>query len=50
MKTTTTTRETAFDNFNEYVLSNEEMITVRGGEGDPEKGSIVPPVTTGPIL
>ncbi|MCA1755839.1 MAG: hypothetical protein LC649_00035 [Bacteroidales bacterium] len=46
----TTIKETAFDIFNEYVLSNEEMITVRGGDGDPEKGSIVPPVTSDPEL
>lgn len=46
----TTTKETGFDIFNEYVLSNEEMIAVRGGDGDPEKGSIVPPVTSDPEL
>lgn len=53
MKTTTTTRELAFDNFSEYVLSNEEMISVRGGDGNPgnpDKGSEIPPVTSDPEL
>lgn len=35
---------TNFDLFSEFVLSNEEMINVRGG-GDPEKGSVIPPIT-----
>lgn len=46
----TTIKETGFDNFSEYVLSNKEMIAVRGGDGDPEKGSIVPPVTSDPEI
>lgn len=35
-----------FENFSEFLLSDEEMIYVRGGEGDPVgKGEEVPPVT-----
>lgn len=30
--------------FDEFVLSNEEMIYVRGGEGDPVVVPAVPPV------
>jgi hypothetical protein len=36
--------EVAIDIFNEYELSNEEMICVRGGEGDPIIKTSVPPV------
>lgn len=39
-------QETKFDLFNEFVLSIEEMINVRGGDGDAnDKGTTVPPVT-----
>lgn len=40
-------QETKFDLFNEFILSNEEMINVRGGDGDPrdDKGTVTPPVT-----
>ena len=31
--------------FNEFALSNEEMIYVRGGEaGDPSTNPVVPPI------
>ena len=36
--------EVAIDIFNEYELSNEEMICVRGGEGDPIIKTSAPPV------
>jgi hypothetical protein len=39
--------ETSFDSFAEFTLSNEEMITVRGGadgEGGPTTVPTVPPV------
>ncbi|MEZ4999488.1 MAG: hypothetical protein R2727_01990 [Bacteroidales bacterium] len=44
--------ETSFDLFKSFVLTNEEMINVRGGDGDPagEKGTTVPPVTADPEL
>jgi hypothetical protein len=32
------------DTFNEFLLSNEEMIYVRGGEGDPVIYPTTPPV------
>jgi hypothetical protein len=32
------------DIFNEFALSNEEMIYVRGGEGDPITNPSLPPV------
>ena len=32
------------DIFNEFALSNEEMIYVRGGEGDPIVKTSIPPV------
>jgi len=32
------------DIFTEFALSNEEMIYVRGGEGDPIVKTILPPV------
>jgi hypothetical protein len=31
----TKNNETSFDIFAVYTLTNEEMISVRGGEGDP---------------
>jgi len=34
----------AKDLFNEFALSNEEMIYVRGGEGDPILKPTEPPV------
>jgi hypothetical protein len=36
--------ELAIDIFNEFKLSNEEMICVRGGEDDPIVKTAVPPV------
>jgi|WetSurSiteA1Bulk_404760.scaffolds.fasta_scaffold220532_1 hypothetical protein len=30
--------------FNDFILSNEEMIQVRGGEGDPIVKPTTPPV------
>lgn len=33
-----------FENFSEFLLSDEEMIQVRGGDGD-GKGEVVPPIT-----
>ncbi len=30
--------------FDEYLLSNDEMISVRGGEGDPQMPPMPPPV------
>jgi len=37
--------ETSFDVLAMFALSNEEMITVRGGEdGGPGNGTIPPPV------
>lgn len=33
-----------FENFSEYLLSDEEMIHVRGGEGE-EQGEVTPPAT-----
>lgn len=41
----TLNQSTKFDLFNEFVLSNEEMINVRGGDADPEKGTVLPPIT-----
>jgi hypothetical protein len=44
-------QETKFDLFNEFLLSNEEMINVRGGDGDgdgnppDDKGTTLPPIT-----
>ena len=32
------------DIFNEFTLSNEEMINVRGGQGDPEVKPGKPPI------
>lgn len=44
--------ETSFDLFKGFVLSNEEMINVRGGEGDPagDKGLVCPPATADPEI
>jgi hypothetical protein len=39
--------ETSFDSFSVFALSNEEMITVRGGndgDGGPGTNPVVPPV------
>ena len=36
--------ELAHDIFNEFALTNEEMINVRGGEIDPTPSPMVPPV------
>jgi hypothetical protein len=36
--------ETIQDMFNEFALSNEEMINVRGGECDPIIKTTLPPV------
>lgn len=38
-------QESKFDLFNEFVLSTEEMINVRGGDGADDKGTVTPPVT-----
>ena len=36
---------TSFDSFAVFALTNEEMITVRGGgEGGPESTPVTPPV------
>lgn len=40
----TTNFESTQDIFNEYALSNEEMINVRGGESDPIIKTTLPPV------
>lgn len=34
-----------FENFNDFLLSDEEMILVRGGDGDGGKQMNVPPIT-----
>ena len=34
-----------FENFNDFLLSDEEMILVRGGDGDGDRGMTVPPIT-----
>jgi hypothetical protein len=39
--------EKSFDIFAEYVLSNEEMITIKGGDGDPVP---LPPTLPPPIV
>jgi len=36
--------ELSKDIFNEFALTNEEMIYVRGGEGDPVSLPTLPPV------
>jgi len=41
----TTNFETSFDSFAVFALSNEEMITVRGGnDGGPISTPVAPPV------
>jgi len=42
MKTLTTPM--TYDIFNEFALSTEEMIVIRGGEGDPIVKGTVPPI------
>ncbi len=42
-------QETNFETFNEFLLSNEDMINVRGGDGE-EKGQVTPPITVDPEL
>jgi hypothetical protein len=42
MKTLTTS--TTCDIFNEFALSTEEMIYIRGGEGDVVIKGVVPPI------
>jgi hypothetical protein len=42
MKTQTTL--VTIDIFNTFALSNEEMINIRGGEGDPIVMGTVPPI------
>jgi hypothetical protein len=39
-------QEIKFENFNEFLLADEEMINVRGGDGDrgDNKGTVIPPV------
>ena len=37
-------QETSFENFNQFLLSDNEMISVRGGD-DPDKGTVTPPIT-----
>jgi hypothetical protein len=36
--------ESTRDIFNGFILSNEEMIYVRGGEGDPVVKPTIPPI------
>jgi hypothetical protein len=36
--------ELAFDIFNEFALTNEEMISVRGGDADPIVLPSMPPI------
>jgi hypothetical protein len=43
-------QEIKFENFNQFLLADEEMINVRGGEGDDNKGTVVPPVTADPEI
>lgn len=38
-----------FETFKNFLLSDEEMINVRGGDGD-DKGTVTPPVTADPEL
>ena len=40
----TLNQELTFDNFNEFALTNEEMINVRGGDGDPIILPSLPPI------
>ncbi len=41
-------QEIKFENFNQFLLADEEMINVRGG--DDEKGTRTPPVTVHPEI
>jgi len=34
-----------FENFSDFLLSDEEMILVRGGDSDDGKGEVTPPAT-----
>lgn len=35
-----------FENFNDFLLSDNEMLFVRGGDpGDDDKGTVTPPVS-----
>ncbi|MFO7853163.1 MAG: hypothetical protein ACQERS_02460 [Bacteroidota bacterium] len=34
-----------FENFKDFLLSDEEMILVRGGDDDGDRGMTVPPIT-----
>ncbi len=38
-----TLNQEKFENFNDFLLSDEEMLLVRGGDG--EKQMTVPPIT-----
>ncbi|HUS86850.1 MAG TPA: hypothetical protein VMW76_06405 [Bacteroidales bacterium] len=39
-------QETKFENFNNFLLSDDEMLLVRGGDGEDDgKGTTIPPVT-----
>lgn len=40
----TLNQELTFDSFNEFALTNEEMINVRGGDGDPIILPSLPPI------
>jgi len=40
----TLNQELAFDIFNEFALTNEEMINVRGGEAEPILMPSMPPI------
>ena len=40
----TKNNETSFDIFASYALTNEEMISVRGGEGEPDVHPSNPPI------
>ena len=40
-----TINESLLENFNEFLLSDEEMNKVRGGDPGDNKGTTTPPVT-----
>ena len=42
-------QEINFETFKDFLLSDEEMINVKGGSGDDNKGTTTPPVVD-PIL
>lgn len=47
----TLNQEINFETFNEFLLSDAEMINVRGGDGNGDyKGQVTPPVTTDPEI